>query len=79
MATLKMRKTYVVGYPQESILIPLLFLIYVNDLSFVIPYVKLARYVNDTSYKISKLQRMHKKTEFENAEVKNWFSFDRLI
>jgi hypothetical protein len=73
-------RTTVAGVPQGSILGPLLFNIFVNDLSLCVPYF-LVRYADDTTIVISGNNPQTLKEDVENAikDLGSWFSENRLI
>lgn len=68
------------GVPQGSILGPVLFLLYVNDIGAYLPDIHITSYADDTSVIISPNPELNRETEVENALVKlnQWFNKNYL-
>ena len=73
-------QTITYGMPQGSILGPLLFLIYINDLSRSIKTRKLHHFADDTnlSYASSSLKVINKKINFELSNLVQWLQANQI-
>ena len=73
-------KTYLSDRTQGSILRPLLFLIYINDLSQSIKNSKIHHFADDTNllYASSSLKDINKKTNFDLSNLVQWLRANKI-
>lgn len=75
-----LKKCADIGVPQGSILGPILFLIYVNDLGKCVPYGEIISYADDTNYLISSMDNNTLELKLNELliEINKWFSSNHL-
>ena len=74
-------KSYLSDRTQGSILRPLLFLIYINDLSQSIKNSKIHHFADDTNllYASSSLKNINKKTNFDLSNLVQWLRANKIV
>jgi retron-type reverse transcriptase len=72
--------TITTGVPQGSVLGPLLFLLYINDIQYCSKLVSIILFADDTNilYSDSCLEKLNEILQMEMNKIATWLNFNRL-